>query len=121
MTNSQDTDDMPPITWALPVVMVMREIRSASELHRRLGDVMGDDAPSVEQVRRLVARPPERLTLRTLAGLCEVLDVEPGDLLMRNGIVRRDEAWTMSADPSTLREAYRVARRFDAEAAGQRQ
>lgn len=74
---------MPPITWALPVVMVMREIRSASELHRRLGDVMGDDAPSVEQVRRLVARPPERLTLRTLAGLCEVLDVEPGDLLMQ--------------------------------------
>lgn len=36
---------------------------------------------SREQVYRLVARVPERLNLKTLAALCDILDCEPGDLI----------------------------------------
>ncbi len=57
-------------------------IRFASELHRRLVEVLGEaDAPSEAQVSRLVRTRPERLNLRTLAGLCVVLECGPGDLL----------------------------------------
>lgn len=36
---------------------------------------------SREQVYRLVARPPERLSLLTLAALCDILGCAPGDLV----------------------------------------
>lgn len=38
-------------------------------------------ALSREQVYRLVARVPERLNLKTLAALCDILDCAPGDLI----------------------------------------
>lgn len=101
MTKQENSAELRPVTWTLSVVMAMRGIRSASELRRRLVDVMGDEAPSVEQVRRLTSRTPDRLTLRTLAGLCEVLEVTPGDLLIRSDL-EHDEAWTVapSAEPA---------------------
>ena len=36
---------------------------------------------SREQVYRLVTRTPERLSLATLAALCDILGCEPGDLV----------------------------------------
>lgn len=36
---------------------------------------------SREQVYRLVAQVPERLSLQTLAALCDILDCGPGDLI----------------------------------------
>ncbi len=36
---------------------------------------------SREQVYRLVARVPERLSLKTLAALCDIFDCQPGDLV----------------------------------------
>jgi len=36
---------------------------------------------SREQVYRLVVRTPERLSLATLAALCDILDCGPGDLV----------------------------------------
>ena len=36
---------------------------------------------SREQVYRLVAGVPERLSLATLAALCDILDCQPGDLI----------------------------------------
>jgi DNA-binding Xre family transcriptional regulator len=36
---------------------------------------------SREQVYRLVARTPERLSLATLAALCDILGCQPGDLV----------------------------------------
>src|SRR5580700_8016345 len=36
---------------------------------------------SREQVYRLVARTPERLSLATLAALCDILGCQPGDLI----------------------------------------
>lgn len=63
--------------------MARAGIRFASDLQRRLVEVLGDDkAPSEAQVSRLVRTAPERLNLTTLAGLCEVLDCGPGDLLV---------------------------------------
>ncbi|MGW6790757.1 helix-turn-helix domain-containing protein [Streptomyces chartreusis] len=36
---------------------------------------------SREQVFRLVTRPPQRLSMYTLAALCDILDCQPGDLI----------------------------------------
>jgi DNA-binding Xre family transcriptional regulator len=36
---------------------------------------------SREQVYRLVAQVPQRLSLVTLAALCDILDCQPGDLI----------------------------------------
>lgn len=36
---------------------------------------------SREQVYRLVAQVPQRLSLATLAALCDILDCQPGDLI----------------------------------------
>ena len=72
------------IEWRLRVCMAVAGIRFASDLHRRLAEVLGDAGPSEAQVSRLVRSPPERLNLRTLAALCEVLDCEPADLLHRS-------------------------------------
>ena len=36
---------------------------------------------SREQVYRLVTQPPQRLSLDTLAALCDILDCQPGDLI----------------------------------------
>jgi len=36
---------------------------------------------SREQVYRLATRPPQRLNLAVLAGLCDILDCQPGDLI----------------------------------------
>ena len=72
------------IEWRLRVCMAVAGIRFASDLHRRLAEILGDRGPSEAQVSRLVRSPPERLNLRTLAALCEVLDCEPADLLHRS-------------------------------------
>lgn len=72
------------IEWRLRVCMANAGIRFASDLHRRLVEVLGEHGPSEAQVSRLVRNPPERLNLRTLAALCEVLDCEPVDLMHRS-------------------------------------
>lgn len=36
---------------------------------------------SASQVHRLVTGVPERLSLQTLAALCDILDTDPGDLI----------------------------------------
>jgi DNA-binding Xre family transcriptional regulator len=36
---------------------------------------------SREQVYRLVTQPPQRLSMDTLAALCDILDVSPNDLI----------------------------------------
>lgn len=78
------------IEWRLQVCMANAGVRYASELHRRLVDALGEDrTPSEGQVSRLLRQPPERLNLTVLAGLCSVLDCDPGDLLLyRSGTSR---------------------------------
>jgi DNA-binding Xre family transcriptional regulator len=70
------------VEWRLQICMANAGIRFARDLHRRLVEALGEESvPSEAQVSRLLRSPPERLNLHTLAGLCLVLDCEPGDLL----------------------------------------
>jgi DNA-binding Xre family transcriptional regulator len=62
---------------------------------------------SREQVYRLVARVPERLSLTTLAALCDILSCSPADLIepyraTRPRSARRDPA-TDTAPPRPTR------------------
>lgn len=65
--------------WHLRQLMAARGMFATSDLVPLLasrGVVL-----SREQVYRLVARVPERLSLVTLAALCDILDVSPGELI----------------------------------------
>ncbi|MGH2926948.1 MAG: helix-turn-helix domain-containing protein [Solirubrobacteraceae bacterium] len=65
--------------WRLRQVMAAHEMYSTTELLPHLearGVVL-----SREQVYRLVARVPERLSLTTLAALCDIFEVAPGELI----------------------------------------
>jgi DNA-binding Xre family transcriptional regulator len=58
---------------------------------------------SREQVYRLVARTPERLSLSTLAALCDILGCAPGDLVepyRQPGRRRTAEAAPAPAEPA---------------------
>lgn len=64
---------------------------------------------SREQVYRLVTQPPQRLSLDTLAALCDILTCGPGDLISV-AIVNREVAKTGTAPrdrPSVRRTTIR--------------
>ena len=58
---------------------------------------------SREQVYRLVARVPERLSLATLAALCDILGCGPSDLVEPYRTQRARPARRASADGQILR------------------
>lgn len=65
--------------WHLRQLMAAREMYATSDLVPLLasrGVVL-----SREQVYRLVAKVPERLSLQTLAALCDILECTPADLV----------------------------------------
>ena len=59
---------------------------------------------SASQVFRLVTQPPERLSLRTLAALCDILDCGPGDLIEPFLVERKTRRPV--ADPETVIELH---------------
>jgi DNA-binding Xre family transcriptional regulator len=65
--------------WHLRMRMAEREMFATSDLVPLLAQrgVM----LSREQVYRLVAHVPERLSLQTLAALCDIFDCQPGELI----------------------------------------
>ena len=65
--------------WHLRMKMAEAGMFATSDLLPHLAE--RGVALSREQVYRLVARVPERLNLKTLAALCDILDCEPGDLI----------------------------------------
>jgi len=65
--------------WHLRRVMAEHGMFATSELVPRLAE--RGVALSREQVYRLVAGTPQRLSLATLAALCDILDCAPGDLV----------------------------------------
>ena len=65
--------------WHLRRVMAEREMFQTSELVPRLAE--RGVRLSREQVYRLVTGVPQRLSLATLAALCDILDCSPGDLV----------------------------------------
>jgi len=71
------------LRWALREVAFSRGIIKTTDLWRAL-DEHGVKL-SRPQVYRLMVEPPDRLSLRVLAGLCIVLDCGPDDLLVKTG------------------------------------
>jgi DNA-binding Xre family transcriptional regulator len=65
--------------WHLRRLMAERDIYATSDLRQLLAD--RGITLSREQVWRLVTGVPERLSLATLAALCDILGCQPGDLI----------------------------------------
>lgn len=65
--------------WHLRRLMAERDMYSTTDLMPHLED--RGIRLSAAQVYRLVVHTPERLNLNTLAALCDILDVAPGDLI----------------------------------------
>ena len=67
------------IAWHLRMRMAEKGYFQTSELVPLLGE-RGIEL-SREQVFRLVTQPPQRLSMDTLAALCDILDCQPNDLI----------------------------------------
>ena len=65
--------------WHLRKLMAERDMFATTDLRPPLAE--RGVTLSREQVYRLVARTPERLSLATLAALCDILGCGPGDLV----------------------------------------
>lgn len=65
--------------WRLRLLMAQAGMFKATDLTPRLA--AHGIALSESQVWRLVTGKPERLNLRVLVALCEILDCQPGDLI----------------------------------------
>ncbi len=65
---------------------------------------------SREQVFRLVTQPPQRLSMDTLAALCDILDCQPNDLTeiqVVNEQIRKTAGETKPAAPKARRTVIR--------------
>jgi len=69
----------PGYRWRLRQVMADKELWKATELGPLL-EARGISL-STAQLYRLVAKTPERLSLPTLAALCDIFDCTPNDLI----------------------------------------
>jgi DNA-binding Xre family transcriptional regulator len=67
------------VVWHLRLRMAEKGMFQTSALVPLLAE-RGVDL-SREQVFRLVTQPPQRLSMDTLAALCDILDCQPNDLL----------------------------------------
>ena len=65
--------------WHLRRLMAEKDMYATTQLRPLLAE--RGVALSREQVYRLVTGVPERLSLATLAALCDILGCEPGDLV----------------------------------------
>jgi len=65
--------------WHLRRLMADRDMYATTDLRPLLAD--RGVVLSREQVYRLVTQVPERLSLQTLAALCDILNCQPGDLV----------------------------------------
>src|SRR3989475_11125650 len=67
------------IRWNLRKLMAARSMFQTTDLVPELAE-RGIEL-SREQVFRLVTNPPQRLSMDTLAALCDILDCTPNDLI----------------------------------------
>jgi DNA-binding Xre family transcriptional regulator len=90
--------------WHLRIVMAERGMFATSDLVPLLA-TRGVNL-SREQVYRLVAKVPERLSLTTLAALCDILECSPSELIEPV----RSETKPSAATPEATRAAVRDIR-----------
>jgi DNA-binding Xre family transcriptional regulator len=95
------------IEWHLRLKMAEQGMFHTSDLVPLLAE-RGVDL-SREQVFRLVTQPPQRLSMDTLAALCDVLDCQPGDLIEVKKVSRsaRKAAGSGTAPPPVRRSTIR--------------
>ena len=94
--------------WHLRVLMAQQEMFATSDLQPLLaqrGIVL-----SAAQVYRLVAQTPERLSLRTLMALCDILGCTPNDLIEPVAETRRARASGTTGAASTAPTALQGRR-----------
>lgn len=65
--------------WRLAELMARRGMHNSTDLASHL--VERDINLSAAQVWRLVTKRPERMSLRTLAALCDIFECTPSDLI----------------------------------------
>lgn len=86
-------------TWRLRQVMAAHGLWKTSDLGPLLAE--RGVALSMAQVYRLAAKVPERLSLRTLAALCDIFSCSPDDLIEIGAPASRDpdeRAWGTVVD-----------------------
>ncbi|MGI8817419.1 MAG: helix-turn-helix domain-containing protein [Pseudonocardia sp.] len=83
--------------WHLRRVMAEHNMFATTQLVPRLAE--RGVTLSREQVYRLVTGTPRRLSLATLAALCDILDCTPGDLVEPYRSTTRAPRKTGAADP----------------------
>jgi DNA-binding Xre family transcriptional regulator len=87
--------------WHLRRLMAERGLFATTELRPLLAE--RGVVLSREQVYRLVVRTPERLSLATLAALCDILGCGPGDLVEPVARARPPGPVGRRAHPALLR------------------
>jgi DNA-binding Xre family transcriptional regulator len=92
--------------WHLRQVMAEAGLFATTDLVPLLAE--RDITLSREQVYRLVAQVPERLSLMTLAALCDILNCAPSDLVepyrvSRTPVARRDTSADLPPRPKRAR------------------
>jgi DNA-binding Xre family transcriptional regulator len=93
--------------WHLRRLMAERDMFATTDLVPLLAE--RGVALSREQVYRLVAGVPQRLSLSTLAALCDILDCSPADLVECYRTSRARPARAGSSDPPPRPKRARVA------------
>jgi len=96
------------IEWHLRLKMAERGLYHTSDLVPLLAE-RGVDL-SREQVFRLVTQPPQRLSMDTLAALCDILGCTPNDLIeveTVNAEVRKAVGETADPAPVVRRTSIR--------------
>src|SRR2546421_3033443 len=95
------------IRWNLRKLMAAADMFQTTDLGPLLAE-RGIDL-SREQVFRLVTQPPQRLSMDTLAALCDILDCQPGDLIEVKKVSRpvRKAAGSGTVPPPVRRSTIR--------------
>src|SRR5205809_7179012 len=94
--------------WNLRKLMADREMFQTTDLVPLLAE--RGIVLSREQVFRLVTQPPQRLSMDTLAALCDILSCQPNDLIeitVVNARVRKTADGTAPRRPTVRRTAIR--------------
>ncbi|SRR5216683_1444471 len=94
--------------WNLRKLMAAQDMFQTSDLVPLLAE-RGINL-SREQVFRLVTQPPQRLSMDTLAALCDILGCVPNDLIeieVVNAAVRKTAGGTAGPAPAVRRTSIR--------------
>lgn len=94
--------------WHLRQLMAAKDMFQTSDLVPPLAE--RGITLSREQVFRLVTQPPQRLSMDTLAALCDILDCSPNDLIeveVVNAEVRKTAGEQRNSAPAVRRTSIR--------------